>query len=255
MTPQGMQADQDPVADQASRLFASLAKVQESVAHPIPPMPGVTVALNFTRWPFISDLHPSSVLDLQDACGVYVLEFDDGTQYVGQALNFPSRLGTHRRTYRDIEHVQFTPVPREALDETEFAVIQDRQTRGIPLRNKTMVSSFSGPAPLDLVIDEQVQAEWLQADHESDDIVIGRRGELAARRARSLERFQALQDHEHWEDVLESLAHYVGWVIPHAHQTERRTWTVTALPSTNRFKDARRLSTLSINNVEVLILV
>lgn len=160
MTPQGMQADRDPLAHQASRLFAFLAKVQESAAHPIPSMPGVTVALNFTRWPSTSDLHPSAVLDLQDACGVYVLEFDDGAQYVGQALNFPSRLGTHRRTYRDIEHVQFAPVSREALDETESAVIQDRQTRGIPLRNKTMVSSFSGPAPLDLVIDEQVQAEW-----------------------------------------------------------------------------------------------
>ncbi|WP_404372262.1 hypothetical protein [Kytococcus sedentarius] len=44
-------------------------------------------------------------------------------------------------------------------------------------------------------------------------------------------------------------------MIPHPHHTEGRTWTVTALPSTNRRPDHRRLAAVSINNVEVLVLM
>lgn len=118
-----------------------------------------------------------------------------------------------------------------------------------------MVSKFVGASLLDMVVDQQVQAEWLEADPDVDDIVIGTRAEVAARRARSREPFKELQAHERWPEIIECLAHYVGRVIPHPHQTEGKTWTVTALPSTNRRPNHRRLAAVSINNVEVLVLM
>lgn len=174
---------------------------------------------------------------------------------MGQAIDVRRRLATHRRTHTDIVAVRFTPVRRQDLSDTEYALIQDRQARGIALRNKAMVSNFVGASLLDMVVDQQVQAEWMEADPDADDIVIGTRAEAAARRARSRERFEGLRTHERWPEILDCLADYVGRVIPHPHQTEGRTWTVTALPSTNRRPDHRRLAAVSINNVEVLVLM
>ena len=143
------------------------------------------MALTFSRWDYTSDLSPTAVLDPADPCGIYVLEFVDGSEYVGQAIDVRRRLATHRRTHTDIVAVRFTPVRRQDLSDSEYALIQDRQARGIALRNKAMVSNFVGASLLDLVVDQQVQAEWLEADPEVDDIVIGERAEIAARRARS----------------------------------------------------------------------
>ena len=53
--------------------------------------------MRFKRWAHTSDLAPSAVVDLDDPCGIYVLEFANGEQYVGQSRNFPVRLATHRR--------------------------------------------------------------------------------------------------------------------------------------------------------------
>lgn len=37
------------------------------------------MALTFYRWDYTSDLSPTAVLDLKDPCGIYVLEFADGS--------------------------------------------------------------------------------------------------------------------------------------------------------------------------------
>lgn len=47
--------------------------------------------LRFKRWNFTSDLAPSAVLSLKSECGIYVLEFANGEQYVGQTIHFPIR--------------------------------------------------------------------------------------------------------------------------------------------------------------------
>lgn len=46
----------------------------------------------------------------------------------------------------------------------------------------------------------------------------------------------------------------MAYVIPYLHLTEKKIWTVTAMPSTNRTAVDRRVATLSINNVEMLYL-
>lgn len=208
--------------------------------------------MRFKRWSYTSDLAPSAVLDLDDPCGIYVLEFANGDQYVGQARNVAKRLAAHRRRWADIVAVEFTPVAQEGLDEIERAMIQDRQARNIPVRNKAGVTLGVGASVLDRHVDEQEQQEWLQADVSQDEVLIGDRASTAARRARSQTKFAELTRHPLYGDVLDSLAAYVGLVIPRPHLTEGRSWTMTALPSTNRSRVHRRLVTLSVNNVELL---
>lgn len=211
--------------------------------------------LQFKRWNFTSDLAPSAVLSLKNECGIYVLEFSNGEQYVGQTIHFPIRLAKHRRTYPDIIAINFAEVPEDNLNMAEYSEIQRRRRSGILLRNKTLLAQPLGDSPLDDLIDQQEQAAWLDVEATDDEeIHIGGRAELARERTLSNKKFAELQQQPHFEEALKSLAAYVAYVIPYPHLTEKKTWTVTAMPSTNRTSTDKRVATLSVNNVEMMYL-
>lgn len=211
--------------------------------------------LRFKRWNFTSDLAPSAVLSLKSECGIYVLEFANGEQYVGQTIHFPIRLAKHRRTYPDIIAINFAEVPAPDLNMAEYGEIQRRRRSGILLRNKTLLAQPLGDSPLDDLIDQQEQAEWLDvAATDDEEVRIGDRAEVARGRTLSNKKFAELQQQPHFEEALNSLAAYVAYVIPYPHLTEKKTWTVTAMPSTNRRPTDKRVATLSVNNVEMMYL-
>ncbi|MDK8652483.1 GIY-YIG nuclease family protein [Corynebacterium accolens] len=211
--------------------------------------------LRFKRWDYTSDVAPSAVLTLKNPCGIYVLEFSDGEQYVGQSVNFPSRLADHRRTYPDIVAINFCPVPARELNMAEYGEIQRRRKAGILLRNKTLLAQPLGDSPLDALIDQQVQAKWLDVEATDEgEVEIGDRAVTAKKRNLSNKKFEELRKQPGWEDILRSLSAYVAYIIPYPHLTEKKIWTVTAMPSTNRSAIDRRVATLSINNVEMLFL-
>lgn len=211
--------------------------------------------LRFKRWNFTSDLAPSAVLSLKSECGIYVLEFANGEQYVGQTIHFPTRLAKHRRTYPDIIAINFAEVAAKDLNIAEYGEIQRRRRSGILLRNKTLLAQPLGDSPLDDLIDQQEQAAWLDvAATDDEEIHIGDRAEEARGRTLSNKKFAELQQQPHFEEALNSLAAYVAYVIPYPHLTEKKTWTVTAMPSTNRRPTDKRVAALSVNNVEMMYL-
>lgn len=211
--------------------------------------------LRFKRWNFTSDLAPSAVLSLKNECGIYVLEFANGEQYVGQTIHFPIRLAKHRRTYPDIIAINFAEVAAKDLNMAEYGEIQRRRRSGILLRNKTLLAQPLGDSPLDDLIDQQEQAAWLDvAATDDEEIHIGDRAEVARGRTLSNKNFDQLQQQPHFEEALNSLAAYVAYVIPYPHLTEKKTWTVTAMPSTNRRPTDKRVAALSVNNVEMIYL-
>src|SRR5215470_5714031 len=72
------------------------------------------------EWPQIGPRHVvvaggqsvASQLPAADGrCGIYVLSFDDGQLYVGQAKDVVRRFGDHRQTYADIAEMHFWCVP------------------------------------------------------------------------------------------------------------------------------------------------
>jgi hypothetical protein len=72
-----------------------------------------------------------------ERCGIYVLTFANGERYVGQSVNVVTRFRTHRRTWNDIEFLDFCPCSRAKLDQLERAVIKDQRAAGYRLRNIT----------------------------------------------------------------------------------------------------------------------
>lgn len=69
-----------------------------------------------------------------------------------------------------------------------------------------------------------------------------------------LEKIEQLQRQPRFDEVLTPLAAHVACVIPHPCLTEQKTWTVTAMPSTNRTSTDKRVATLSVYNVEMMYL-
>lgn len=212
--------------------------------------------LRFREWDTPDGFASSALFQERLACGIYVLVFANGEEYVGQTVNFPMRFSTHRRRWNDITSVRFAEVLNADLNEAERAVIRQRSAAGVYLRNRSLLAQPLGSSPFDLIVDREVQAAWLQVTAADDEPVEidDQRTLIAQRRIRTRARLDELRTHPRFEDVLESVASYVAFVIPWPHETEGMQWTLTALPSTSRGRDNRRLATLSIQNVEVLVL-
>jgi len=212
--------------------------------------------LRFREWTTPTGFASSALFQERLSCGIYILLFADGEEYVGQTVHFPTRFSTHRRRWTDIRAVRFAAVLFEDLYEAERAVIRHRTSAGVRLRNLTLLSQPLGSSPFDLIVDREVQAAWLEveATNEGPVDLDEQRVLIAQRRIRTRTRLDELRAHTRFQDVLESVAGYIAFVIPWPHQTEGMQWTLTALPSTALARDNRRLATLSIHNVEVLVL-
>lgn len=211
--------------------------------------------LHFREWKTPAGFATSAVILEKLSCGIYELSFTNGELYVGQTVNFPARFSSHRRRWDDIEAVRFAEAIPDELDEKERAAIRSRVEQKRQLRNKTLLSQPVGPSPLDLIVDPQAQAEWLQHDARSEPPGVDpERITLAQRRIKSRVKFEKLRQHSEFTKVLNSVATYVSQVIVWPQETEGRQWSLTALPSTAKHKTNRRLMTLSIQNVEVLVM-
>jgi hypothetical protein len=214
----------------------------------------VSEPLRFQRWDVVDDLSPSAWLAPGFiGCGVYVLEFNDGTQYVGQTVNLLNRTATHRRRWPgQITALRFAQVPQAALNRAERDVVARTVASGVVLRNTDLVSLPLSSAALDLVVDRAVQDDWLRG--ETEPLNIGERGALALQRRRTLEQYRILVGRPDYRDILQALADYVRRCLPWPHQTEARFWTITSMASTGRTNTWHRLAVINVNNVETMVL-
>ncbi|MDR1393615.1 MAG: GIY-YIG nuclease family protein [Bifidobacteriaceae bacterium] len=211
--------------------------------------------LRFSRWHPVDDtLSVSALLSPgQSQTGIYVLEFSDGEEYVGQTTGLLSRVAAHRRRWPgEIVGLRFAPVRPDDLDLAERDTISRLHADGARLRNVALVSLPLHSEALDYVIDPALQQDWL--DGAAGQVVLGDRAARAAQRKRTQRAHAKLAARKDYQDLLGSLALYVGECLPYPHQTERRFWTVTSLPATGRGPDFHRLAAISVNNVETLVL-
>lgn len=161
----------------------------------------------------------------------------DGLSSRAGTVIFPARFSSHRRRWDDIEAVRFAEAIPDELDEKERAAIRSRVEQKRQLRNKTLLSQPVGPSPLDLIVDPQAQAEWLQHDARSEPPGVDpERITLAQRRIKSRVKFEKLRQHSEFTKVLNSVATYLSQVIVWPQETEGRQWSLTALPSTAKHK-------------------
>lgn len=211
-------------------------------------------SLEFTRWELKPEVSLAALLPPQTSrCGIYVLEFANGDEYVGQTVSLLSRVATHRRHWDEpICAVRFVQVPPSDLNRVEQDVIARLLDQGICLRNVNLVTLPIRSDALDLSVDRAVQEGWLNGEVAA--VVLGDRAAMAEQRRRIRPQYEALAARGDFDDLVLALATYVRNSIPWPHSTEGRFWSVTSLPGSGRRKDWHRLSALSINNVEVLVL-
>jgi hypothetical protein len=212
----------------------------------------VVESYQFQRWEVTDGNSMSAILPVHlSRCGIYVLEFANGEEYVGQTVRLLSRIASHRRRWPDLVAVRFTRVPRDRLTEIESALIVDRRDAGVVLRNIDRMTLPTAAAALDVYVTRQEQQSFLNG--EIGPLDIGDRGQHALERIaqrRSPTKLSARPDHD---KIVAALAGYVRMCIPQPHLTEGRFWVVTSLPSTGRRPDWRRVSVLTIQTVETVV--
>lgn len=217
------------------------------------------VAVLTSQWPQISPQHvavvdaPTVAQQLpapEGRCGVYVLSFDDGQLYVGQAVNVVSRFGDHRKTYGDIAEMHFWRVPRAGLDTFEQHAIRVLQTEGFLLRNVIHASGRLGASDLDTIASYVEQQEWFASapsDYLGDEV----RPDRAQVRLSNQGRFDRVADDPRLAAVLPAVRRYLAWTVPFPRRTEFSHWSISAVPDTNKNSWPRML-TVTLHSLETL---
>jgi hypothetical protein len=120
-----------------------------------------------------------------------------------------------------------------------------------PIRNRRHASQVIGPSKLDPVVTADDQLAWLNGtDFFESDETIERIDDPQQRRA-GAKRFDQLLGHPAGPLVALVLRDFVWSTIPRPRETERRFWSVSAVPSTG---GGGRLATLSVGNMETMFL-
>jgi hypothetical protein len=215
--------------------------------------------LCFTRYELTPGVSFAAQADTSSTwTGIYVLEFADGHEYVGQAVHFPTRLATHRRRWTDLTAARFAPAAARELDQLEQAMIGQRGRRGAHLRNQIGVIASAEPEALELEQGDAAPPQWLAAAPgipQVGDRCRQPKGPAEDTRA-AADAWRKLNKRDGYDGIVLTLALYLAHVVnPRPDQTEGKGWYLSALPSTNRTRDHHRLAALSVNNVETLVIM
>lgn len=194
----------------------------------------------------IADLVPKS----ENRCGIYLLEFEDGLSYIGQASDVVRRFGEHRRNHPDIIRVHFQVIAPTEINLVEVMLIKKGENFGLQLINKLHVTHIAGETDLDVLLTPHEQEMWLSDPKQFWDEP--RENDDRNQRIRYFKNFQKFQTHPLASKVSEILFQYILECVPAFARTERSFWSVSCLPGTgkNRFP---RLCCVNINAMETFV--
>lgn len=189
---------------------------------------------------FLSEIYVkgrTSIADLfrpGERCGVYVLHFEDGWHYAGQAVDVVRRYVQHRQVHADIERLSFHQVARAALDQEERRLIETLEKKKASLRNISLVSTpqVLGETDFDLVMSPAEQTRWL----DSVDVSVGSDSRVVEPilRSRYRARYDRFMRHRHAALVLPVLQEYARLSLPVIRDSEVSFWSCTCLPRSSR---------------------
>lgn len=221
------------------------------------PMPtqGKKEDILFLRWELSDPGTIAPIFSNRGRRGIYVLEFQDGSRYVGQSVDVVFRYITHRRGsshhpgWEDVTAIRFQEIPEGDLNEPERAEIRRQQAENIPLRNRRFELHSVSPSPLDKLIRIEEQRHWSSGDPEAC------RSDFEALELRQRIRWGKFKNQakkrkqmETYEKVRRDLAYALQNLIPNAIGTEARHWTLSDYPQTK----SGRFATLNTGVIEFL---
>lgn len=196
----------------------------------------------------------SAILADEDCCGIYVLEFENGEFYVGQARDVRKRFANHCRdtshhpAWGDITHVSFTAHPAQELNVREATMIRHLQKAGKRLRNRSLNLFHEQPSPLDEIMPPVDQFHWADSDYvsrEAERITAAELANVISVLPLSASKMSRLP---HYEGCRRDIAAFIDLVLPAPLDTVERFWTISDAPSTNR----GRHYTLNVGVLEML---
>lgn len=184
--------------------------------------------------------------------GIYVLEFANGEQYVGQAVNVVDRFTSHRHNsahhapWVDVVAIQFLTVKSAPLSPIELDHIRYLRGQGIKLRNKAGNVGHTQPSRLDTHISVEDQEHWVLGLGGFGDRAFA---PLAAPGETKLTRNIGKKDPMLRRRILEDIRYALTELIPDAPDLERRYWTLSDYPSTA----GGRFATLNTGVLEFVV--
>lgn len=193
----------------------------------------------------------ADILKPGERCGIYVLIFESGEMYCGQAVDATRRFVQHLKNHRDIVAMTFKRVLKEGLDEDEQACIETLEGEGCPLRNVVFTSIPKGESDFDLVMSVEDQDRWL------DDVEYRPRGDLRPDdpdiRRKHVAKFHCFLKNPVGNDAVKVLHRYIDVAIPIPEATELSFWAISCMVKSTR--ELRVLSRMNLNMQEVMTLL
>lgn len=222
-------------------------------------MTALAGALAFRRFELEPGISLSALLSPgEDRCGIYVLHYADGSQYVGQSVDVVTRFAAHTRHAgrvpgERIVALDFAPVPAARLDVCERDTVTRRRDAGAALRNKLLTGMPVGASVLDETIEVAEQLAFLASAEEFAPV------DLAAclRAPRTVgpkSGARSLLVRPDADDLLDVLAAYLLHTLPERVATEGSFWHLSA-PMRPVGDRVRVLARLTVQNVEMIYLV
>lgn len=210
-------------------------------------------SLHFKHWYLTSTTRLGPLIPPQERCGIYVIEFADGTKYVGQSINVVTRFANHTHgslhhgPWDDVVSLAFAPAPPLELDALESQEIARQLEAGVVLRNRKGVIHSAGPSPLDSVVTITEQKHWILGDW--SPTAEDHKAFAAAAHNAGDTKLTAKAPEDVTNAVLKDLAFALENIIPAATETEKTYWTLSDYPSTA----GGRYATLNTGILEFLV--
>lgn len=182
----------------------------------------------------------------RNRCGIYLLLFENGEVYAGQAKDVTRRYVQHRSKHDDITHISFKRVPKKRLNEEERFVIETLEREGFHLRNITYTSYPKGESDFDLIMSVEEQNHWLENGDNPE--FKGTRINNDTLRRKYQKNYAALLTKSFSTEAIDALKHYVQVCVPTPEASEITFWSCSCLPS---YGEGVLYSRININWQEV----
>ncbi|BDH55550.1 hypothetical protein MTP03_04890 [Tsukamurella sp. PLM1] len=201
--------------------------------------------------------------------GIYLIEFHDGSCYVGKAIDIANRFRAHAKKYDDISSIRLRPEPAAlaAPDPNRYllcvekTLIDQAQFDHLTARNKDGMSVIlATDQQFDKLMSIEDQESW-RADRLAANGVdlAGERSAgvdtLSAGAAYNFGRFSSVLADVDQRLVVDIVAAFLARCVPLPLHTEVRHWTLSCMPSTVRGNTTQRSDTvacLSVGSTEAL---
>lgn len=210
------------------------------------------MSLHFLRWELPPGINISALLPSGQRRGIYVLEFSDGSKYVGKSENVVVRFRTHthgslhHEGWSDITAISFANVPDGELFTLERAEIARQRNLGAVLRNKTFNLGSASSTDLDLEFSVAEQKHWIQGGWTDAHFDFS---QLVLPETRPETKFEKSATAQVCNLILDDIAYALYELIPKAPELEKDFWSLTDFPSTA----GGRYSTLNTGVLEFIV--